>query len=877
MVFTDTLFQGGCFMPSLNARLSSLARLVRPEQLVTHPVELMTYEVDAGHDRGTPEAVVFPVSAQEVITIVGWAAAHGIPIVGRGAGTGLSGGAVAEKGGIIVEFSRMKKVLEFDAAGRSAVVEPGVVNLVLDELVKTGGLYYPPDPASGRSATLGGNVAENSGGPHCFKYGVTTNYITGLEVVLADGRNLRLGGQAMDYPEYDFGGLIVGSEGTLALVTRICVRLLRNPPALKTAMGVFDSVEQAGKAVSAVIAAGLVPATMEMMDQKITRIIEDYAHPGLPTDAGAILIIEVDGFPESLQGQMDEAARILSRNGGRDLRMARSADEREKIWYARKSAAGAMARLAPAYVLVDGTVPRSKLTEALQATNRICDKRDLKVGYVFHAGDGNLHPLFLMYPDDPEQVERVLRAVREFTEEVVCLGGSITGEHGVGIEKRSYMPLMYTSQEMMAMLDVKDVFDPHGLMNPGKIFPPLDATAPAGLEYGAIGKSKEASYNPRSDKEASDILRASIASGEGIRIRGGGSKSPWSPGEAKTLSTRLLKGIRTYAPEDLYVTVRAGMTLTELQAELAPYRMWVSLMSPWSEATIGGIVATNFNAPLRMRYGSIRDLVLDVTVATPGYELLHMGRPVVKNVAGYDMPKLFVGSYGTLGILTEVTLKLNPMPRCRSTLIFPVDNLNTGVDWGKVLLPVCLTASALALYDGSDGLTRAPFHLIYTAEGTAEDVEVELNQARSMLESRGATGIIEKDDFSGSEMWANWIQSGRLSSSQKTSSSLIIRVGVPPKNLPQFARDHSGVVESTPFFADFASGLLYLQLRSQEPISVLRDAALKAGGYAVVIAADRSHPALEPWGFLPESLDLMRRLKAKWDPRGLLNRGAFLF
>jgi glycolate oxidase subunit GlcD len=863
-------------MPSVNAKLASLSRLVRPEQLVIHPLELMTYEVDAGHDRGTPEAVVFPVSAKEVSTIVRWAVEHGVPIVGRGAGTGLSGGAVAERGGIIVEFSRMNKVHEFDTAGRSAVVEPGVINLSLDELVKTKGLYYPPDPASGRSATLGGNVAENSGGPHCFKYGVTTNYITGLEIVLADGRITRLGGQATDYPEYDFGGLVVGSEGTLALVTGICVRLLRNPPALKTAMAIFDSVEQAGKAVSAVIAAGLVPATMEMMDQKIIRIIEDYAHPGLPTDAGAILIIEVDGFPESLQAQMDETARILSRNGGRDLRMARSADERDQIWFARKSAAGAMARLAPAYLLVDGTVPRSKLSEALEATNRICEKHDLKVGYVFHAGDGNLHPLFLMYPDEPGQVERALRAGMEFTEEVVRLGGSITGEHGVGIEKRSYMPLMYTTQEMMAMVDVKDVFDPPGLMNPGKIFPPLEATAPAGVEYGAGGKGKEPSYTPRSDKEASDILRAAIASGESVRICGGGSKSPQSPGEAKTLSTRLLKGIRTYAPEDLYVTVGAGMTLTELQAELTQDRMWIPLMSPWPEATIGGIVATNFNAPLRMRYGSIRDLVLDATVATPGYELLHMGRPVVKNVAGYDMPKLFVGSYGTLGILTEVTLKLNPIPRYRSTLIFPADSLSTGLEWGKVLLPVCLTASALALCGGADGLTRAPFHLIYTAEGAAEDVKTEVNEARGMLESRGAAGIIEKDDSSGSEIWAAWIRSGCLSSSQGNSSSLIVRVGIPPKDLPRFARDHSGLVERTPFFADFASGLLYLQLRSMEPISILRNAALKAGGYAVVIASVRSYPASELWGFLPESLDLMRRLKAKWDPRGLLNPGAFL-
>ena len=264
-------------------KLRSLQTLLPRGQVFTDRASLISYEVDAGMDRGVPEGVVFPRSAEEVARVVRWAAEYAIPLIARGAGTGLSGGAVAERGGIIVEFSRMQRILDIDERGRVAVVEPAVINLVLDEQVKTKGLYFPPDPASQRASTIGGNVAENSGGPHCFKYGVTSNYVIGLDVVLADGRLVRVGGRALDYPEYDLCGLLTGSEGMLALITAITVRLVRNPPAVKTLLAVFDSVEQAGKGVSAIIAAGLVPATMEMMDQKIIQIVEPFAHAGLPT------------------------------------------------------------------------------------------------------------------------------------------------------------------------------------------------------------------------------------------------------------------------------------------------------------------------------------------------------------------------------------------------------------------------------------------------------------------------------------------------------------------------------------------------------------------------------------------------------------------
>ncbi|HEY6411655.1 MAG TPA: FAD-linked oxidase C-terminal domain-containing protein, partial [Ktedonobacteraceae bacterium] len=435
--------------------LRSLRSVLPRGQVFTDKASLISYEVDAGMDRGMPEGVVFPHSAEEVVGIVRWAADHRVPLIARGAGTGLSGGAVAERGGIIVEFSRMKRILEIDEYGRSAVVEPAVINLALDEQVKMKGMYFPPDPASQRASTIGGNVAENSGGPHCFKYGVTSNYVIGLDVVLADGRNVRVGGRARDYPEYDLCGLLTGSEGMLALSTSITVQLVRNPPAIKTLLAVFDSVEQAGRGVSAVIAAGLVPATMEMMDQKIIQIIEPFAHAGLPMEAQAILIIDVDGHAASLDQQIAEVAEMLEEHGGRDLRVSSNDEERAQIWFARKSAAGAITRLAPAYYTVDITVPRSRLTETLFEVNQICEKYGLRVGYVFHAGDGNLHPLVLIAdPEDRELVERVHRAGREMVELAVSKDGSLSGEHGIGIEKREYMPLMFSDIELAAMQDV---------------------------------------------------------------------------------------------------------------------------------------------------------------------------------------------------------------------------------------------------------------------------------------------------------------------------------------------------------------------------------------------------------------------------------------
>ncbi len=561
-----------------------------------------------------------------------------------------------EHGGIVLSFPRMNHVLDLDPVGRSAIVEVGVVNQTFDTLVKQSGLYYPPDPSSGRSSLIGGNLGENAGGPHCFKYGVTTNYITGLEAILADGRIVRTGGRALDYPEYDFTGLLVGSEGTLAIATRAFVRLIANPPGVKTLMVAFDSEEQAGKAVAAVIAAGLVPATLEMMDQRVMRIIEAYAPVGLPVDAGAALIVEVDGHPASLDGQMEEIADILTTYGGFNLRIAQSEAERAQIWYGRKSVAGSFARLAPSFYLVDITVPRSRLADTLAAVNQVCDRYQLTVGHVFHAGDGNLHPAIAFDPRDLTVKANVFKACEEIVRLCVERDGSITGEHGVGIEKRAYMPIMYTGAELAAMTEIKAIFDPKTLLNPGKIFP--DELPPA--EYASPALPSGEVFTPTDAAGAAAGLRALAQAAQRVHI-GSAAKGDRN-GADVWLSTSAFNGITVFAPDDLYVTAGAGTPLSDLQAVLAEHQMQAPLAAPWAGATLGGLVATNVNSPQRLRYGGIRDLLMATTVALADGRVIRAGRPVVKNVAGYDLPKLFVGSHGTLGLITDLTFKLAPLP-----------------------------------------------------------------------------------------------------------------------------------------------------------------------------------------------------------------------
>ncbi len=444
-----------------------------PDAVIVDEDRLLVYESDGltAH-RHRPAAVVLPRTTEEVQAVVRAISRAGLPIVPRGAGTGLSGGAVAVRGGVIVGTARMNRILVLDAVNRRALLQPGVINAHLSEAARPHGLYYAPDPSSQTTCTIGGNVAENSGGPHCLKYGVTSRYVRGLSVVLSDGSVVSLGGMGREQDGYDLLGLFVGSEGCFGIATEVEVELLPIPETVRTLLAIFDELESAGQAVSDIIGAGLLPAAMEIIDGETIRAVEDSVFAaGYPTDAEAALVIEFDGPEAGIDDDARRAASLCEETGAREVRLARDEEERLALWKGRKKAFGAMGRIAPDLLVQDATVPRTALPRILAGIQTIGRRYGLTVANVFHAGDGNLHPNILFDRRDAEELARVERASKEIMELCVEAGGTITGEHGVGLDKRDYMPLVYGPDELDALWGVRRSFDPDGLMNPGKVLP----------------------------------------------------------------------------------------------------------------------------------------------------------------------------------------------------------------------------------------------------------------------------------------------------------------------------------------------------------------------------------------------------------------------
>src|SRR5438477_5235320 len=414
--------------------------------VLSDPDELLTYESDGlTLFRALADFVVFPTSAEHVAAVVKLANREGMPFVARGAGTGLSGGCLPAEGGIVISLMRMSRVLEVDYDNQLAVVEPGLVNLHLPGQVGPRGYYYAPDPSSQQACTIGGNIANNSGGPHTLKYGVTTNHVLGLQVVMPDGEIVWLGGRTRDAQGYDLAGVFVGSEGTFGIATKIVVRILKKPQAVKTVLAVFDQIDRASAAVSAVIARGLVPAAMEMIDHLTIQAVEDAFNCGYPRDADAALLIELDGLAVGMEAQAERIVEACRDAGARETRTAKSETERQLLWKGRKSAFGAYGRVSPAYMVMDGVIPRTKLPYVLSRVNEIVAAHGLRVGNVFHAGDGNLHPNILYDPRTPGEEARVVAAGAEIMKVCAEVGGSISGEHGIGLEKADYMPFIFST------------------------------------------------------------------------------------------------------------------------------------------------------------------------------------------------------------------------------------------------------------------------------------------------------------------------------------------------------------------------------------------------------------------------------------------------
>jgi glycolate oxidase len=458
---------------ALSAELvSGLERILGVGGLVLTAEGRMVYECDM-HTfyKGAPDAVALPVRAEQVQEIVRLCRAARVPIVPRGSGTGLIGGAMAPQGGVMVSLNRMASILEVDLPNRCATVQPGLINLWLSNAVRERGWYFAPDPSSQMVSSIGGNVATNAGGPHCLKYGITTNHVLGLEVVTGSGDLVRLGGKTVDHPGYDLTGTAVGSEGTFGLVTAVTVRLTHLPESVKTVLATFRTVVEASETVSAIIASGMIPAALEMLDEAIITAINAGTGAGYPEGAGAVLLIELDGPRAEVEAQGERAATLCREGGALSVSVARDETERALLWKGRKEAAGAVGRLTAAYLLQDAVVPRSKLPQIMREIVAIGERYRLRIANVFHAGDGNLHPMICYDDRIPDELERAKEANEELLRACLALGGSVTGEHGNGLDKCKNLPLQYADADLNFMYRVRGVFDPDRLMNPGKLLP----------------------------------------------------------------------------------------------------------------------------------------------------------------------------------------------------------------------------------------------------------------------------------------------------------------------------------------------------------------------------------------------------------------------
>lgn len=607
--------------------------MIEGVELAVSEAELANYSYDAALDRARPEAVALPRTAEEVRRVVEWCAARGKPFVARGAGTNLSGGCIPLRGGVVIALARLNRILQIDTEARVAVVEPGVVNLSLQKELEALGFYYAPDPASFKVSTLGGNAAENAGGPRCLKYGTTTNHVLAVECVMPDGTVARF---SQDDEGPELLSLLVGAEGTLGVITKLWLRILPIPPKIVTILAGFPSIEAAVECVAGIIAAGVVPRVLEAMDKTTVDSVEAYSHAGYPSTE-AVLLIEVDELVEKAAPEVEALCR---RFGAVDYRVAVDAAQREKLWEGRRGAYAAMARLAPNVMVEDGVVPRDKLPEIVRRIREICARHGLtKTGLLFHAGDGNIHPNVGFDERDADETARVRQAGHEILQACVELGGSLSGEHGIGLDKRDAMAWLFTPETLGLFRAIKDAFDPKGLANPDKLFP-------------LPGSTPRAYIRPPSPP-LSPAARAVVAKLTGpVHIQGTGSKL--ARGEGELVVTAGMNRIVEVDKANYTVTVEAGISVHELHAELA--RQGVYLRLPDCGGTLGGLLATK-------PWNGLRDDLIGMRLALAGGRVVELGGKVVKNVAGYDVPRLLLGSWGTLGVILECTFKAYSSPR----------------------------------------------------------------------------------------------------------------------------------------------------------------------------------------------------------------------
>ncbi|MBI5743296.1 MAG: FAD-binding protein [Elusimicrobia bacterium] len=630
----------------ISALKPELEAIVGEGNVRTEEAEILAYSYDAGMAKARPEVVIAFTAPEQVAPVVKILHKAGIPFLPRLAGTNLSGGTIPLKGGAILNLSRLKKIRQIDTAARLALVEPGVVNLELQKALEPYGYFYAPDPASQKVSTIGGNIGENAGGPLCLKYGVTSDNVEKLEVVTPDGEV-----KTWSYrdPGPDLMSLLVGSEGTLGIVTHAWLKILPIPRYIKTASASFNSMDDAMKAVTRVIGDGMVPRALEAMDSVSLDAALNGKESPFPAGTEAVLIIELDGSDAAkVTRELDDVKKICSSSGCAFFRVAAEESERDLLWQARKGAYPAMARLAPDVLVEDGVVPRPRLPEALRQTREILSKYKLTAGLLFHAGDGNLHPNMVFDRRDIQEVKRVKKAGYEILKSCIALGGTISGEHGIGVEKRVAMNWLYGRAELDFFRRIKEAFDPAGLANPDKILP---VASDARGEEPPAGLAERASLSPEA-RNVVDELRLRARSGAPTAVTGLGTrlKAERIMEGAKPLDLRALRGRAAIDRENLTARVEAGVPLGEFRAQLKEAGLNVEL--PDLKGSVGGLIASKV-------FPGLRDVLLGLEVVTADGELLELGGRTVKNVAGYDAVKLFCGSMGAYGVIIAATFALS--------------------------------------------------------------------------------------------------------------------------------------------------------------------------------------------------------------------------